>query len=334
MKLRDIYLCCSRIQTQHFFCVLYVQISVMPLSYLAHNAYYIVESVSNKDNAGNSFDLLPKLLVSLKHSQKIELYLIDKDNLNGREFQDFIIKSICLNNWRIELNDNDNDGNKIDHAANHMIIKIISNLKDLNLNNDELNGVLAKIMRIMNKLNFSYLPVLILQLLMLGQKGKMMIILKYIFGFFCDLDRKFYKGEINVNNEDEVDINKLELNLWREESQILYHFHYISQQDHNIFNDLLNLIKHRLIKLDTFSFACLLSCGTIRRFKDKIYKFIISYIREYFEYNHNTKHSQWFHRTFIPNYNHCLYYSPIWTIFKQIIHRSIRGKWDPIFCFD
>ena len=304
----------------------------MPLSYLAHNAYYIVEDVSFDNNTGKSFDLLPKLLMTLKHSQKIDLSLIDRNDLNGIEFHDFIIKNLCSNNWRIENERNNKNDENDENCSNIMVIKIMSCLKDLNLNNEQLIGCLGKIMRIICKLNYSFLPPLILQLLMLGQKGKMILILKYIFGFFNNLDFKFYQKNKNENNNIDFDKN-IEINLWREESQIFYHFHYISQQDHNIFNDLLKLIKNRLIKLDTFSFGCLLSCATIRRFKNKIYKFIINYISEYFQYNDNTKKSDWFHRSFITknlNRNNCLYYSPIWTIFKQIIHRSIRGKWDQI----
>eukprot|EP01083_Nonionella_stella_P082538 227832_1 len=278
------------------------EISVMPLAFLAYNAYHIVSSVSDDDNTGKAFDLLPRLLMSLKHAHKIELYLIQRDNMNGREFETFIIDCICGNRWNID--------------NNCMVINIISCLKDLNLSKNVLIGCLAKIMQIIHKLSHSSLPPLILQLLLLGQKGNMMLILKYILTFFNDLD-----GRVEAQEE--------KIALWREQSQILYHFHYISQQDHNVFSDLLKLIKNRLVKLDTFTFACLLSIASIRRFSNKIFKFIMTYIREYFEYNQYSKTSFFFYRQFVTSSHH-IYYSPIWTLFEQIMYRSIRGKWDQI----
>ncbi len=50
----------------------------------------------------------------------------------------------------------------------------------------------------------------------------MILVLKYIFGFFTDLHSKEKNEKINNTC------------LWREESQILCHFHYILQQQNNI----------------------------------------------------------------------------------------------------
>ncbi len=66
------------------------------------NAYHIVESVENDNNRRKSFGLLPKLLISLKHSQQIELELIERESMNGREFQEFILETLSITTWKIQ----------------------------------------------------------------------------------------------------------------------------------------------------------------------------------------------------------------------------------------
>ncbi|XP_072889339.1 Fanconi anemia group I protein isoform X1 [Hemitrygon akajei] len=208
---------------------------------------------------GKSLDLFPTILTVLATQESLSYA---GGHLCGEEYKKQLINTLCSSRWDPKC-----------------VIHLTSMFRDVPVSTEELQFVMAKVLKMFPTLDLQELPPLVYQLLLLSAKGCKKTLLEGIITFFHQQDQ--------LQKEEQIGTESMELEaatvpsdqLRHIEGTIILHIVFAIKLDHDLGRDLLKYLKagqqgDTSRVLCSFSIALLLSVARIHRFEEQVFDFL------------------------------------------------------------
>ncbi|CAG8588240.1 15320_t:CDS:10, partial [Racocetra persica] len=264
---------------------------------------------------GKLFTFLPMFLSTFDIiSDEIELPS-DKSStgtsMSGPDYKDYILNKICSYKW---------------HASN--VLSLIGEFRDIVMTNDQLQFIVAKIMRQFDSMDMNGIPPLIYQMLLLSRKGHKRLILRGISEYFNSLDEEVTDDQESNSDDRVASSDSLSFTqLSHIEGTVIIHLCFAITQDQELGNEFMKYVKMSKTALfTTFNISCLLSIARILRFKDQTLDFLKSSIMSAFKDQEKLEKAKWMSHVDSSN---IIASAPISEIFHKIIRKTSFG-WDQV----
>ena len=265
----------------------------------------LLASLSDPQSTGKLLDAVPQLVwLALKKAPTIACREIDLDDMSREEFQDYVCARICRAPW--------NKG---------LLLPITVMLRDLPLNERQLDSLIGKIQKLLPGLGVQQLPSFVHQYLLLASgKGCRAQVLKSIAGMFGE------GGNFAVAPKGGAQSKAEREHLLQVQGTILLHFDFTIKHDQVMGNVLLRLVKTREVVLTPFTMAALLAIARIQRYHSKVMTCLVSYASSFYAgiaHGHTSPWIKWVGAR-------CdSLHANLEQIAKRIVSHSSRG-WDHI----
>nr|XP_045002258.1 Fanconi anemia group I protein isoform X2 [Jaculus jaculus] len=237
-----------------------------PLLVELANEFVVAIKEGNLVN-GKSLELLPIILTAL--ATKKEGLAYGKGDFNGEECKKQLINTLCSGQWDQQY-----------------VIQLTSMFKDVPLTAEEVEFVVAKVLKMFSKLNLQEIPPLVYQLLVLSSKGSRKSVLDGIITFFSELDKQHSEEQSGEELLDVVAMPSDELH--HVEGTIILHIVFAIKLDCELGRELLKHVKvgqqgDSSKYLCPFSIALLLSVTRIQRFNEQVFDLLKASVIKYFK---------------------------------------------------
>eukprot|EP00833_Pecoramyces_ruminatium_P006442 jgi/Orpsp1_1/1180474/evm.model.c7180000073551.2 len=221
---------------------------------------HIIEAIKKKkDICPQLFDIVPPILQILSTDKSI------KNETDNSSYKNEFISALINLEWEKNIS-----------------IHIISMLKDISLNKNQIELVTDNIINRFDVLDISELPSAIYQLLLITKKGNKNSIIVGIINYFCKLE------EENSNNGEKYKKIK------QIEGTVILQICLGMNLDHNLGSQFIKFMKEtKTLNLTKFNLSLLLSMAKIHRYEDTIFEYLKSIILKCFKDYLKIKKSTW-----------------------------------------
>uniref|UniRef100_A0A8C5MGA8 FA complementation group I n=1 Tax=Leptobrachium leishanense TaxID=445787 RepID=A0A8C5MGA8_9ANUR len=288
--------------------LLMLEVHQLPGAFLIELANLFVEAVKGGGfSNGKSLELFPSVLTALSSKESLSY---GKGELTGEEYKKQLINSLCSSRWDPQC-----------------VIHLTCMFRDVPLSTEELQFVVQKVIRMLNKLDLQEMPPLVYQLLLLSAKGCKRNILEGIVTCFNDLDQKQAEEQKSAQCLDLEEATIPQDQLRHVEGTVILHIVFAIKLDQDLGRELVKYIKagqqgdvsHILCP---FSAALLLSVSRIQRFEDQIFDFLKTTVMKGFK-DQQLQQGSKFLQDLVPQPN-C-----VSTVFLETVKNSGYG-WDHV----
>ncbi|KAF9130739.1 hypothetical protein BGW39_002740 [Mortierella sp. 14UC] len=244
---------------------------------LVQSIYTMTEEVRSQRHPHRQlFSLFSRLLVIVANASTV-LVPDSSEEISGQEFKDIILDRIFTAPWN--------------HKS---VLPLASALADVEMESQQLEMAIVKIMKQFKQVDAADLPILIHNLLSLSSKGHQQLVLRGTLEFFDRLGAGGYIAESlrSENSKGAAHLGFLELSAI--ESTVILHFSYAVRQDQELGTELLKHMKNgKSAYLSYFSLACLLTMTRIHRFEDSVLDYLKSSILAVFRDQERMQKDPW-----------------------------------------
>ncbi|KAG0380276.1 hypothetical protein BGX24_009287 [Mortierella sp. AD032] len=244
---------------------------------LVQSIYAITEVVRNQRHPHRQlFSLFSRLLVIAANSSTV-LVPDSSEEISGQELKDIILDRIFTAPWN--------------HKS---VLPLASALADVEMESQQLEMAIVKIMKQCKQVDAADLPILIHNLLSLSSKGHQQLVLRGTLEFFDRLNAGGHIAESlrSDNSKGAAHLGFSELSAI--ESTVILHFSYAVRQDQELGTELLKHMKNgKTVYLSSFSLACLLTMTRIHRFEDGVLDYLKSSILAVFKDQERMHKDSW-----------------------------------------
>ncbi|KAF9913165.1 hypothetical protein EC991_003625 [Linnemannia zychae] len=244
---------------------------------LVQSIYIITEVVRNQRHPHRQlFSLFSRLLVIVANVSTV-LVPNSSEEISGQELKEIILDRIFTTPWN--------------HKS---VLPLASALADVEMESQQLEITIIKIMKQFKQVDAADLPILIHNLLSLSSKGHQQLVLRGTLEFFDRLNAGGHIAESlrSDNSKDAAHLGFSELSAI--ESTVILHFSYAVRQDQELGAELLKHMKNgKTTYLSSFSLACLLTMTRIHRFEDSVLDHLKSSILAVFKDQERMQKDPW-----------------------------------------
>ncbi|EFC48047.1 hypothetical protein NAEGRDRAFT_57172 [Naegleria gruberi] len=215
---------------------------------------------SMENNAGLVLDIWTQCISAVMAKDEIEINSKTKKKKKSEEYKTGIIKDMCKCDW------------------SQKVLAFANAFKDMPLNDNELELVVDKFFKYLNKMNLNDCAPLIYQLLILSSRGKRQKILLGIIAYFDNLEKEKRRNSL-TSTEDSV--NQLE-------GTVLHFIDYATKQNQELATEMLKIMKNESSGgLNTFKASFLLIISGLMNFEEKAFKVLKTFVDD--DYKNSTK---------------------------------------------